>query len=398
LDANLSILDETYSYVNVNSKKYTVSRVVWINDIYNHFAFENLRVSNEEYDNWFVREEKNINNKIDDTKGERDILLKSIKTDELEIDASNITKYKTDVGASTNTSQIVSENITKYKMAATSLSTSFDTLKMMVGLEPPAASDATTLEILRNNPKYVEFIIELNRSLDIIIQSNMVVISDRTKVFVKDLYANALKLQKYVNEQGYLKLDNLQFGNEKYKNDKYAAITNKINENIKLIKKMINYKHASTVKTPDVYKELVAKLTANTGETQESVDKASVAKASDDKSSDAKASDQAGLIFDNDKTPSYEIYIFMDLIDGVVTDENRNNLNMCGFKDGVLFNKFRQLVEGRQKKIIHDPLMTLTDKKKAPNHQKPTVSSNNTRKQAVPTKSNNTTRKQTDVK
>ena len=374
LDANITLLDETYSYVNVNSKKYTVSRVVWINDIYNHFAFENLRVSDEEYENWFIREDKNLTNKLKDTTDERDVLLKSIKHDDIEGDINNVEQYIEKVKvAAPAPGQFVPENVTKYKMASESLGKSLTALKTMMS------------DNLPDNQKYIEFTIELNRALDIIIQSNMVVISDRTKVFVKDLYANVLKLQKFVNEQGYLKLTNLRFGNEKYKNEKYTAVTNKINENTKLIKKMINYADAQNVKQQDKYSKLVAKLTANTGETQAIKPIASA----------DKDSDQAGLIFDNDKTPSYEIYIFMDLIDGVVTDENRNNLNMCGFKDGVLLNKFRQLVEGRQKKIIHDPLMTIT----APSHQKPTVSSNNkTRKQAVPTKSNNTTRKQTDVK
>ena len=133
---------------------------------------------------------------------------------------------------------------------------------------------------------------------------------------------------------------------------------------------MINYKDIAQVKKiktdKDEYEKLIAQLDGMDGST-----------------------DECGLIFDNDKTPSYEVYIYLDLIKGQVSDTN-NNLNMCGFKDGILKTKLLQEFYGRAKKIEHDPLITLYE----PRYQKPTISSNNKTRKAMPNQPKNNTRRQ----
>lgn len=217
--------------------------------------------------------------------------------------------------------------------------------------------------------QYTDFIVRTNEALSSVGQIG---ISNQTKLLVNALNTNAKTLQKYLNEKNYVVLDDntLRMGIDEYKNEKYKKLSGEINANIKLIQKMINYKTPTDVKAiktdKDEYEKLIAQLDEMNGST-----------------------DECGLIFDNDKTPSYEVYIYLDLIKGQVSDTN-NNLNMCGFKDGILKTKLLQEFYGRAKKIEHDPLITLYE----PRYQKPTISSNKTRKSMPTQQPKNNTRRQ----
>ena len=218
--------------------------------------------------------------------------------------------------------------------------------------------------------QYTDFIVRTNEALSSVGQIG---ISNQTKLLVNALNTNAKTLQKYLNEKNYVILDDntLRMGIDEYKNEKYKKLSSEINANIKLIQKMINYKDIAQVKAiktdKDAYDKLITQLDEMNGST-----------------------DECGLIFDNDKTPSYEVYIYLDLIKGQVSDTNKN-LNMCGFKDGILKTKLLQEFYGRAKKIEHDPLITLYE----PRYQKPTISSKNKTRKAMPTQQpNNNTRRQ----
>lgn len=228
--------------------------------------------------------------------------------------------------------------------------------------------------------KYTDFIVRTNDALS---SAGQIGINNQTKLLVKSLNINATTLQKYMNEKKYIDLEpaptstnpaptkdnTLRMGIDEYNNEKYKKLSGEINKNIKLIQKMINYnvdvKLLKTDKTK--YDKLIAQLDDMNG-----------------------GSDECGIIFDNDKSPSYEVYIYLDLIKGQVTDTN-NNLNMCGFKDGILKTKFLQEFYGRAKKIEHDPLITMIE----PRYQKPTISSKNKTRKAIPRQQpNNITRRQ----
>jgi hypothetical protein len=240
------------------------------------------------------------------------------------------------------------------------LETDIDKLNAILKLTPTDTS---------NTRQYTDFIVRTNEALSSVGQIG---ISNQTKLLVNALNTNAKTLQKYLNEKNYVILDDntLRMGIDEYKNEKYKKLSGEINANIKLIQKMINYKTPTDVKAiktdKDEYEKLIAQLDEMNGST-----------------------DECGLIFDNDKTPSYEVYIYLDLIKGQVSDTN-NNLNMCGFKDGILKTKLLQEFYGRAKKIEHDPLITLYE----PRYQKPTISSNKTRKSMPTQQPKNNTRRQ----
>jgi hypothetical protein len=230
-----------------------------------------------------------------------------------------------------------------------------------------AILDVTNDDKGGNTRKYTDFIVRTNDALSTV---GKIGISNQTKLLVNALNTNAQTLQKYLNEQKYVVLDDntLRMGIDEYKNEKYKKLSSEINKNIKLIQKMINYKNTKQVKAlkteKDVYDKLITQLDmmADTRDTE------------------------CGLIFDNDKSPSYEVYIYLDLIKGQVTDTN-NNLNICGFKDGILKSKVMQMMYNRDKKIEHDPLITI--------YEKPVISSKNKTRKAMPIQQpNNMTRRQ----
>ncbi len=232
-----------------------------------------------------------------------------------------------------------------------------------------AILDVTNDDKGGNTRKYTDFIVRTNDALATV---GKIGISNQTKLLVNALNTNAQTLQKYLNEQKYVVLDDntLRMGIDEYKNEKYKKLSGEINKNIKLIQKMINYRTNEEVKLLKTDKTEYDKLIAQLDEMDGS-------------------SEECGIIFDNDKSPSYEVYIYLDLIKGQVTDTN-NNLNMCGFKDGILKTKFLQEFYGRSKKIEHDPLITMIE----PRHQKPTISSKNKTRKAIPNQPNNITRRQ----
>ena len=79
LDIDTPFLSDRYSYVAVGQQKYTVARVVLIDDIYNHYAFEQLRVNNEEFEIWKINETRNLDKKIEDMVEEQTKLFDTYK-------------------------------------------------------------------------------------------------------------------------------------------------------------------------------------------------------------------------------------------------------------------------------------------------------------------------------
>lgn len=55
-----------YTYLNLNSNMYTVTQVIWLNDILNHPLYQNLIVELNKYMKWAINEKTNIESYIDD--------------------------------------------------------------------------------------------------------------------------------------------------------------------------------------------------------------------------------------------------------------------------------------------------------------------------------------------
>ena len=62
----------------------------------------------------------------------------------------------------------------------------------------------------------------------------------------------------------------------------------------------------------------------------------------------------------------------MDLIEGKITDDNRDNLDLCTFRDELLLIKFNQLRNNEIYTLQHDPLIKMLQPTQgAPNKDEP---------------------------
>ena len=183
-----------------------------------------------------------------------------------------------------------------------------------------------------------DFITELHRTANIIIDSNILPISSGVKIVIKDLNENNEKRIILENNQTYLKSDNIIFGNDKYKDVNYKSLTDAVAKDVKILKTVINYKKKDF--TTDVIKQFIEKI---------KIPKTIV------------SDDEYGILYDNNNTttPKYEIYVYVDLIDGKITDDNQNDLNLCSFRDELLLIKFNQLRNNETYVLQHDPLIKI---------------------------------------
>ena len=68
-----------YSYLMINSKKYTIAKVVWINDIYNHYVTKQLVKDFKAFNAWKTNELRSIQNRTSYIKIIKEVIIKAWK-------------------------------------------------------------------------------------------------------------------------------------------------------------------------------------------------------------------------------------------------------------------------------------------------------------------------------
>ncbi len=371
-----------YSYLNITGKPYTVSKVVWINDVYNHYTSKQLLKDYKEFNAWKVGEIRNIaNNLIDNGKTRENLIKSSRKTplrgnfrDDIEkiqsymLNLSNwttktqsfltirnaldilyahliilVSTSRTDPVTKTNDyitklnekkEAIVSDQDPDLKDQVNRLENIINIIKRSMNTKRPYTINNTT-----------DFVTELNRTATVIINSNILPISSGVQGLIKDLNDNNEKRIVLEKNQTLINSPNAIFGNDKYKDTNYKTLTDAISKDIKLIKKIENL---------EKYKEFNAETVKSLTQKIQKSDEPNPEK------------DESGIIYDNNNvtTPKYEIYLYVDVIEGKVTDDNRDNLDLCTFRDELLLIKFNQLRNNEMYTLQHDPLIKILASKK----------------------------------
>lgn len=377
-----------YSYLTIGSKKYTIAKVVWINDICNHYVTKQLVKDYKEFNAWRTNEKRSIANRKKDNDGQKSRIIKAWKDDTKTKDilADNIDKI---VKYIKNEKDVVlTENLMRNRNALDGL------LAHLIILQSIALGDTSSEIKLNNDDKIVEnrkstiqgllnkkavynyneteFIVEMNRTADIVIKSGLVSIHSSIQNLIKDLNDNNTKSISIADEQRYLDLDSSLFGNEKYKNENFKTLTSAIAKDLQVIKNMINLDKLSLFneKKPEslsntefeensLYTHMVTNLVARVQQINTPLNK---------------EIDASGIIFDNNnvKTPKYEVYFYIDLVDGYVTDENQIELDLCKFRDELLLIKFNQIMNDEIYALQHDPLIKVVEKEKEKEKEKGT--------------------------
>ncbi len=410
-----------YSYLNINSKNYTISKAIWIDDKYNHYLSKQLVKDYKEFNAWRVGEIRNIDTGIVDNKkqliGIKDAIEKNETTKDIfKSDISKIEKYFMNVSNWTNRNQSLSAitireamgilyshliilqsewsdkgSIEAYKNQLNNELRKYvipDTNPVQYTCEKKEYDDIesrvdTIKNILDskdgddyNLEKSREFMSELSRTAKIIIGSNLVPISNIVQSTIKDLNENNEKRISLENNRNYIKEERIILGNDKYKNDNFKTLSDAFAKDVQMVKKNINFMAGREEFGFKEIKGLIDEIQNSVKITEK---------------------DAFGIIYDNNNVtkPKYEIYMYMDLTDGKVTDDNRDNLDLCTFRDELLLIKFTQLMNKNTNLIQHDPLIKmLTDEKPKQNvvtdKPKPLQGGGTTRKAHYISKNNRT--------
>lgn len=420
-----------YSYLSINSKTYTVSKITWINDRYNHWLTKQLVKDYKVFNAWKDGEERAIDTSLEEVKNQRRTIISNIKesgsqTDTFKNDINKIGDYFMNLSNWANRNQSLSTitireamgvlyyhliilqglwdynatpNEDIYPLGGDFIKQKIEQIKtkkltisnpVVTGFASLTDEDKdmrTRLEgilgklehpdklVIYNPVVSDDFMNELDRTIKIVIGSNLVSISNTTKSIIKDLYENKEKEITLKNNELYLDDANLIFGNDRYKNENYKALSAAFMKDVQLVKKNRNLPKVDKITNKSI-KEFI-----------ESVQTVP---------SNIKPTDAFGIIYDNNTTkPKYEIYIYIDLTDAKVTDENKDNLDLCAFRDGLLLIKFSQLINqiGTGNLIQHDPLIKLTPKPKSAPAPAPIQGGRRTTRRMYYVLGNNQTRK-----
>ena len=414
-----------YSYLSINSKTYTISKATWIDDKYNHYLSKQLVKDYKEFNAWRVGEVRNIDTGIGDNKrqliGIKDAIDKTETTKDIfKSDILKIEKYFMNVSNWTNRNQSLStitireamgilyshliilqsewsdkrsieaykkqldNELRKYVIPSTNPVQYTCDKREYDDIEARVEAIKNTLDSKDgddyNLEKSREFMSELSRTAKIIIGSNLVPISNIVQSTIKDLNDNNEKRISLENNRNYIKEERVILGNDKYKNDIFKTLSDVFAKDVQMVKKNINFMAGNVEFGFKEIKGLIDDI-QNPGKIAEK--------------------DAFGIIYDNNNVtkPKYEIYMYMDLTDGKVTDDNRDNLDLCTFRDELLLIKFTQLMNKNSNLIQHDPLIKiLSDEKPKQNvvtvdKPKPAQGGNSVTKKTYYGSKNNRTKK-----
>lgn len=380
-----------YSYLKIDSKDYTISKVIWINDIYNHYLSKQLLKDFKEFMAWKTGELRNILATRTDNETQRDNIIKNIKDDRDIInnftdDVTKIGKYLMNPSNWVNKTQSLitvrsameilythliilqsaweKDAIKNIKQKLDDMSdemkkkSSEDNVSdgSKSGYSSVTKSDYKDMEERIGNIKKSfddknynykqskEFTIEMNRTANLVLNSNLVPLSTGVKNAIRDLNDNNEKRITLENNKKYIENDKIIMGNDKYNNENFKSLSGAFAKDVQLIKKIrnINQKTYPDFNYDNIMK-LIVKLQKPGKFTINEVE------------------DKFGIIYDNNNVtkPKYEIYMYIDLTEGKITDENKDDLDLCTFRDELLLLKFNQLVNNNNYTLQHDPLIKL---------------------------------------
>uniref|UniRef100_A0A6C0F2N4 Uncharacterized protein n=1 Tax=viral metagenome TaxID=1070528 RepID=A0A6C0F2N4_9ZZZZ len=369
-----------YSYLSISSKKYTIAKVVWIDDIYNHYVTKQLVKDYKNFTAWKTNELRSIENRKTDYKSGKtriinwfsdvkhraivenniDGLFKNIQSDGNVPPVGNADKQNR-AAVQILLAHLSILNIKLFKADVNTERSKFIQQDSNNKTIPQDRLDAIDGIIQKNdtyNADTPEFIVELKRTLDIVVKGNIVPIHSIIQDFIKDLSDNNTQLITVEGEKNALSPLPAFFGNPKYKNENYKNLTDAIMKDLKIVKSMINLDKQYLFNINNPLNETFDKAIFTTYMVINLVNRIQQT----DLMPNIK-NDKAGIIFDNNnvKTPKFEVYFYIDLIDGYVTDDSQSELDLCGFRDELLLIKFNQIMNDEIYALQHDPLIKVVD-------------------------------------
>lgn len=407
-----------YAYLNINAKDYTISKVIWINDIYNHYLSKQFVKDFKEFNAWRTGETRNISNSIDDTDSQRTSLIAAIKESSasknsfrddivkienylfnpsnwmnntqslmtirnaMEILYAHLvilrSEWKSNNTIQKKKDRVLSVKKTEFEAERTKNDNTKTPRKEGVNREE---EDGLNGGMGRGNMD-VSNRAASNRAISDSDYKDMIDRIDsiektlsKSKYNLKESDEFMIELNRVANiiiGSNLIPLTNIVQTTIKdlsENNQKRISLENdkRYIENEKIILGNDKYKNNNFKTLSDAFMknvQLIKKVSNykyykgfDYEKIMEFYKKLQYPRAIDPDE------DAFGIIYDNNNvtTPKYGIYMYIDLTEGKVTDANNNNLDLCSFRDELLLLKFNQLKNNEGYVLQHDPLIKILD-------------------------------------
>jgi len=345
-----------FSYLNINGKNYTVKSVTWLNDIMNHPIYSNFLQLYSVYYKSVNVEMKNIYTKIDilieSIKKRLVVIIKLLREVVDKINSDSNSKFSTkSIGFLNNIGEVISfvggtSNVDSFNYITQNYNVNKEGDKIQnISATLPNFKDFGELNELN---KKINYIPDIPKQWTDISSTNDIKMVNLDKIKSEIDEIKRAGVSNYLNE---LKMNNLYFNGTYQELEKKASASNSIgklrsaftgNDNIKLANRSSSYKLQQLI---DLNSEENAKefhkLMRNVYEYTKNETKTLP---------ENKDLLKVGITFINNNTsnitdksiPRREIYIMIDLIEGIVDDKNKNKIN-CSYLNEYLGNELEVL-------------------------------------------------------
>jgi hypothetical protein len=356
-----------FSFLKINGKVYTITKIIWLNDFYNHPLYNSFFNFYKAYQTWAKKESKSIIQQIEDNKNK-------LKYEESEKNTIN-------------------DKLTKLSTTYTDLKLRNNELYTMINNTPK------NIENINEQIDLIKNIFEFSKSTRLPIPSSFETkMNELLKIINK--YKILLTIsQKYITEQGTIsgnydeEEENIKKVLETYKyfikyNNLLKTITldssTKIEENIKeqtslneIISYILLFKEEKKIEvpttptpstTPTTPKTTTTPTTTTTTTTTTpsiittpSITTTTTTTTTLDPNIEKKL--EVGLTFINPKEidlPKYEIYLNIDLIEGEINNTNFNDI-YCKYKDIYIKNEIEFFMSNSRQAKYNRVFFSLPD-------------------------------------
>jgi hypothetical protein len=354
LNINRIMSKPTYTYVKIDGNEYTLMKLIWLNDIFNHPKYNKLVDEFINYKNWCTLKSKTIQKKIDDNitkmnnlidgfefKKLKEELKKKIEqtqdpskviaiTFEKEIYLSNVKKIAETI-----------ENLDNYKNNRNVESQKEKLFEMLDNLDEIYNKVKSYIGFSSTEKSFIESLIKLYKIILPIKSINTLYL----KEFKIDIQNKNLSLKDSKNElKPYIDfvnvISNYLFPTMESSNTKLQSIITKYADNINKDSEIF-LKLMDTLNTCYSDKKPKCKVIKNKQQNEAIFNFI-----------------DTGINYinlDNSSKPQYEIFVQANFISGHLDNNNWANIK-CNFNDEVLTNKFNSIFGTKQ--LVGDWIVT----------------------------------------
>jgi hypothetical protein len=343
-NTNIDLLNKSrYSYINYNGKIYTITKVVWLNDILNNPNYISFIKEYNNYKIWCKNQSLIIEKEV------KEIDKNIFKIFEKEILIDNI--YKELVNDIKNQNEEVKSRGKQYKSDREINLNNFLSSLKSVKEEFDKNNNNTGV----NKYQVVKEIYDYIDSMEISFKNIRDLVTTKSAQVFKKKFDEVVKLKKSIDDKEKL--------NKKYFTDKnidinfdppsgseydtYRNFSKKIKDFILSSKKSSNenlqlliYNYGKNIKDDEVYDTF--------GNVIEQV--INNCKNKEEKCSYKNNYIYTGFFLNNTSSPKYEVNLSIDLIEGEVNNDNVKNIK-CRYSDAELVKRFDKIKDDT---VVHD--------------------------------------------